>query len=270
MEFLAIFLSSLITLVSPAGFVVDRVAQNAIRKQFKSVEQLDVRIDNAPSYQLVQGKVDRVRISGRGLFPADDIRLDVLEVETDPIQLEASRLRRGKTQLEKPLRAGVRLVLTQADLNRALRSPTVLKRLTSLGVNALGQSNGSQRSQRYSLLNPRLTFVANQRLQLQAELQEASDPTTLNIVAESGVEIIAGRQLRLTNPTVFINKEAVPEQVIRPIVKGISDQADLHLLEKSGITARILQLNLTENQISMAAFVQIVPNPSRQRAKSNL
>lgn len=268
MEFLTIFLSSLITLISPAGFVVDRVAQNTIRKQFKSVEQLEVRIDNTPSYQLVQGKVDRVRIAGRGLFPAEDIRLDVLEVETDPIQLEARRLRQGKPQLEKPLRAGVRLVLTQADLNRALRSPTVLKRLTSLGINALGQSD-RQRPQRYSLLNPRLTLLAHQRLQLQAELQEASDPTTLKILAESGVEIVAGRQLHLINPTVQINNAAVPEQVIRSIANGISDQSNLRRLEPSGITARILQLNITEKQIDVAAFVQIVPNQSRHRAKPN-
>jgi hypothetical protein len=259
LEFLTIFLSSLITLVSPAGFVVDRVAQNTIRKQFKAVEQLEVRIDNAPSYQLVQGKVDRVRIAGRGLFPADGIRLEALELETDPIQLDARRLRSGKPRLEKPLRAGVRLVLTQADLNQALRSPTVLKRLTALGSGALGQSNSRQRNQRYSLLNPRLILLANQRLQLQAELQEANDPATLKIVAESGVEIIAGRQLQLINPTVLINNEAVPEQVIRSIAKGISEQSDLQQLEKSGITARILQLNVTERQINVAAFVQVKP-----------
>lgn len=262
MEFLTIFLSSLITLVSPAGFVVDRVAQDTLRKQFKAVKQLEVRIDNAPSYQLVQGKVDRMRIAGRGLFPAEDIRLDVLELETDPIQLEARRLRRGNPRLEKPLRAGVRLVLTQADLNRALRSPAVVKRLTSLGIGALGQNNTRQ-TQRYSLLNPRIALLANQRLQLQAELQEAADPATLKIVAESGVEIIAGRQLRLISPTVLINNEAVPEQVIRPIVSGISDRSDLQKLEKSGITARILQLNVTEKQVNVAAFIQLAPERLR-------
>jgi hypothetical protein len=263
LEFLTIFLSSLITLVSPAGFVVDRVAQDAIRKQFKAVEQLEVRVDNAPSYQLVQGKVDRVRIAGRGLFPADDIRLEALELETDPIQLDARRLRRGKPRLKEPLRSGVRLVLTQADLNRALRSPTILKRLTAFGVGALGQNSTRQQPQRYSLLNPRITLLASQRLQLQAELQEGTDPATLKIVAESGLEMISGRQLRLINPTVLINNEAVPEQVIRPIANGISDQFDLRQLEKSGITARILQLNVTEQQINVAAFIQLAPDSLR-------
>ncbi|MBD2076457.1 DUF2993 domain-containing protein [Phormidium sp. FACHB-592] len=259
MEFLTIFLSSLITLISPAGVVVDRVAQTTVRKQFESVEQLEVRVDNAPSYQLVQGKADRIRIAGRGLFPAQDIRLEAFELETDPIQLNAARLRRGQPRLEKPLRAGVRLVLKQEDMNRALRSPIVLDQLKALGVNTLGQQT-RQRAQRYTLLNPRIEFLANQRLRLQAELQEAADPDTLTIVVESGIAIIAGRQLQLLSPVVTLDDEAVPESIIRSIAKGLSDQSDLRQFEKTGLTARILQLNLTENQINLAAFVQVAPH----------
>ncbi|MBD2038929.1 DUF2993 domain-containing protein [Leptolyngbya sp. FACHB-321] len=259
MEFLTIFLSSLITLISPAGVVVDRVAQTTVRKQFESVEQLEVRVDNAPSYQLVQGKVDRIRVAGRGLFPAQDIRLEAFELETDPIQLDAARLRRGQPRLEKPLRAGVRLVLKQEDMNRALRSPIVLDQLKALGVNTLGQQT-RQRAQRYTLLNPRIEFLANQRLRLQAELQEAADPDTLTIVVESGIAIIAGRQLQLLSPVVTLDDEAVPESIIRSIAKGLSDQSDLRQFKKTGLTARILQLNLTENQINLAAFVQVAPD----------
>jgi LmeA-like phospholipid-binding len=259
LEFLTIFLSSLITLIAPAGFVVDRAAQKAIRQQFKSVEQLEVRIDNAPSYQIVQGKVDRVRIAGRGLFLAQDIRLDTLELETDPIQLNARRLQRGRLRLEKPLRAGVRLVITQEDINRSLRSPIVLKRLTSLGISALGRRETRQRTQKYTLLNPRIALLANQRIQIQAELQEVGDPATLKILAESGIEATAGRQLRLVDPQVRLNDEAVPEQVLRSIVQGITEQSDLQQLEKTGTTARILQLQVTPKQINVAAFVQLAP-----------
>jgi len=40
--------SYLVYLVSPAGSVIDRTAENAIRSQFEKVEQLQVRVDNAP------------------------------------------------------------------------------------------------------------------------------------------------------------------------------------------------------------------------------
>ncbi len=258
MEFLTIFLSSLITLVSPAGFVVDRVAQNAVRSQFKSVEQLAVRIDNAPSYQIVQGKADRVRIAGRGLFPVQDIRLEALEVETDPIQLDARRLQRGKPRLQAPLRAGVRLVLKQDDVNRALRSPTVIQRLKSVGISALGRED-RRRAQRYELINPRIDFLSNQRLRVQVELREAGEPETLKIFAESGITVVAGRELQLIDPVVRLNDAAVPDQVIHSIVDGIREQSDLRQLEKSGIIARVLQFDFTHQQMNLAAFVQFTP-----------
>jgi hypothetical protein len=83
--------SSLLALVSPVGLVVDQIALNAIRSQFEKVDQLQVRIDNAPSYQLLQGKVERVRIAGRGL-QLKQIRIAAIELETDPINLDPRSL----------------------------------------------------------------------------------------------------------------------------------------------------------------------------------
>ena len=89
MEFLTILLSSLFGLVSPTGLVVEKVTSNAVRSQFARVEQLQVRVDNPPSYQLLQGKVQKVRIAGRGLqLKQLNIRLAVLELKTDPIDLD--------------------------------------------------------------------------------------------------------------------------------------------------------------------------------------
>lgn len=67
MGFLTIFLSALLGVLGSVGFFVDRFAENAIRQRFQRIEQLQVRIDNAPNYQLIGGKVQRVRVAGRGL-----------------------------------------------------------------------------------------------------------------------------------------------------------------------------------------------------------
>lgn len=256
MEFLTIFLSSLITLVSPAGVVIDRVAESTIRSQFEAVEHLQVRVDNAPSYQLVRGRVERVRIAGRGIFPLKEVRLDALELETDPIHVNAGSLRRGKPRLEEPLRAGVRLVIKQADVNRALRSPTVTNSLRKLGASVLDEQD-AKRTQRYEVINPRIEFLANQRLRLQVELREPKDPATLKIFAESGIAVIAGRQLQLVQPIIRVDDEAVPEEVIKAISDGATEQLDLRQLESSGVTARVLQWQVNPDQINLAAFVQV-------------
>src|SRR4028118_813800 len=95
MEFFTILLSGLLAVLSPVNLVADKVTEGAIRARFNKVEQLKVRIDNAPNYQLIQGKVERVRIAGRGLWLTPDIRIGALEVETDPINVDLQSLRQS-------------------------------------------------------------------------------------------------------------------------------------------------------------------------------
>ena len=85
MELIAIILSGFLSLLVPVGFVGDQIAAREIGKRFEKVEQLQVRIDNAPSYQILQGKLERVRIAGRGIWFSDSIRIEALELETDAI-----------------------------------------------------------------------------------------------------------------------------------------------------------------------------------------
>ncbi|KAM3102009.1 DUF2993 domain-containing protein [Phormidesmis sp. 146-12] len=258
MEFLTIVLSSLIGLVSPTGLIVDRLAEKTIRSQFVSVEQLKVRVDNAPSYQILNGKVDRIRVAGRGLFPVKEVRIEALELETDPIALQ----RRGRRfKLAEPIQAGVRLVLKSDDINRALRSPTVTARLRNLGIRFLRRSE-AQQAERYDLVNPQVTFLPNQRIRLQVELQEQGYPEKLAIVVEAEPQIISGRSLRLENLTLLVNGQPAPKQIVGAIAR-VFDRFDLRQLEKSQITTRVLKLQITPTQLQLAAFVQVRPDPKK-------
>jgi hypothetical protein len=108
MEFFTLLLTSLFTLVSPTGIALDTLAEQNIRDRLSGAEQLEVRIDNTPSYQLFDGKVDRLRIAGRGLSLIPGLRLDILEIETDAIDINPRELGRGSGNspvrgLQKPL-----------------------------------------------------------------------------------------------------------------------------------------------------------------------
>ena len=265
MEFLAILLSGLLALVSPAGLVLDRTAENAIRSRFESVEQLQVRVDNTPSYQILQGKVERVRIAGRGLFPVKDIRIDTLEVETDPLEIDPHSLRQGRPKLEKPVQAGVRLVLKPEDINEALRSPLVTARLKNLAGSLVGSSPVTQQVQRYQLLDPRVEFLPNNRLRLQATLQEANDPEKLAVTVESGLGIMAGQQLQLIDPAVLVNGQAAPSELATALASGISNRFNLRNLEASGLTVRLLKLDIYPSQLELAGFVKVDPKLTASR-----
>lgn len=146
------------------------------------------------------GKVQRLRIAGRGLqLKQLAIRLAVLELETDPIDLDISSLGRGKPKLEQPLQAGIRLVFNSQDIIQALKSKAVVNRLQNLGLNVLQTPS---REQRLQAVNPRVELLPN-RLRLQVELTEV-DALPLAITVEVGINIIAGRQIQLVDPVIYV------------------------------------------------------------------
>lgn len=255
MEFFTILLSGLLAVLTPVNLIADKVTAKAIRARFNKVEQLKVRIDNAPNYQLIQGKVERVRIAGRGMWLTPDIRIDALELETDPLNVDLQRLRSGAqanpTFLRQPLQAGVRLVLTEADLNKALASPNVAARLKIIGSRALGGP-----PERYEFINPKIELLANNRLRFQMEVREKdAPPLALNV--ESGLSIVSGRSLQLVEPVVIVNGKPLSPPLVGALTRGISNGLNLRTLEERGITARFLQFKVDKGELNVAAFVRV-------------
>ncbi|GET37236.1 LmeA family phospholipid-binding protein [Microseira wollei] len=278
MEIITYLLSAVFGLLSTAGFFVESIARNTIRSQFDRVEQLQVRVDNVPSYQLVQGKLERVRIAGRGLWLIPEARIAALELETDPVDVNIQRLRqRGQlptAALRQPLQAGVRLVLTAGDINKALQTPRIKALLQNLVTRYAGAFL-NQGSQRYTFVNPRVEFLANNRLRFQVELQQEGETQTdaangrkLPIRLESGIAFVSGRRLQLIEPSASIDNNEIPSFLLGPLSQSLTEQFDLGQLEQSGITARLLQLKINPDQLEIAAFVRVLPSPSLQKVNN--
>jgi hypothetical protein len=257
MELLTIILSSLLAIASPVGLISDQIIENTLRSYFHDVEILEVRIDNAPSYQILQGKVQRLLIAGRGLEIIPGVRIDTLELETDALDLELNKLRQKnwREALSKPLKTGVRLVLTEKDLNQVLQSEDfqvfLQRRVNQLAkLDFLGKD--------YKLLNPRCQLLGNNRLEFQMQLQKVnSQAPPLEINLELGIGVIGGRKLDLLDLGGTVNGRKLSLRLLNTFAKGISQILDLQVLEKEGITARILQLDITEEEINLATFIQI-------------
>ncbi|MEO0834761.1 MAG: DUF2993 domain-containing protein, partial [Cyanobacteria bacterium J06642_3] len=92
MEILTIALSSLLSLGASGGLILDRIAQGQLRDQVIDVEQQAVRIDNRPNYQVIQGKLDRVRIASRGVKIKPGLRIAIVDLETDQVALNLAEL----------------------------------------------------------------------------------------------------------------------------------------------------------------------------------
>lgn len=259
MEILVLILSSLISLVSPVNLATDKVAENAIRSQFQSVEVIKVRVDNAPIHQPALGKADKVRIAGRGLFPLKNLRIDTLEIETDPINVNRRELfkKRGKLILDEPLGVATRIVVKQEDIVRALTSPEVLEQLQKLlSGNRKQKAIPLPNLKDYKILNPKVELLKNQRLRLEAEIEQISTSDKLQIQAETGVRFLDDQRLVFEQPTLSINGQPLPEEFLKPIAGAIAEQLNLKRLEQLlGIKARVFKFSLENNQLEIATFL---------------
>ena len=252
MEPLSIALSLLLGLISPVGLVSDRVAEQQIRKQLYKAESLQVRIDNVPTYQLLTGKIDQVRVAGRGLYLTPDVRIEGLEIETDPIALVGL-----STKLEKPLQAAVRLTLTEADINRAFLDPKFAEAFKNLGIDRTGKPG------RYRLLNPQIKLLGGDRIRIAAQLTERGYPDVLNLTMETNITVVAGRSIVLVNPIVKVNDKLAPQILVDSLSKGASQRFDLNPFESMGMTIRVLKLEQIGTSLQLVGFTQVRPTPER-------
>lgn len=270
MEIVTIVLSSLLLLISPVGIVVDQVAENAIRDRLAGAESLDVRIDNGPSYQLLQGKVSKVRIAGRGISPIEGLRFDVAELETDPIDLAFRPLRRGEVVLDEAFQGAAHLVLTEVDVNTFLRSPFVQERLSKITIGGLSPAQARERD-RYRIANPTVDFLENGRIQVTVDLEDLVTPEgSLFLEAEVGLSIAGGDRLMLMEPTVTANGQPVPPRLIGALLGDFSERLSLQQFEEQGLTARFLDFEVQPDSIDLAMWVRVDPSVTAPDTEGSL
>ncbi|NES22779.1 MAG: DUF2993 domain-containing protein [Symploca sp. SIO3E6] len=260
MELFTILFSGLISFISPLNSVGDIVIENALRSRLEKVEQLDVRIDNAPNHQIAKGKLQRLRIASRGLQLTSDLRISTLELDIDQIDVDlpALRKREGFTELfRKPLQAGVRLVLTEDDINQALQSPRVTARL-SQSLERVTQNIPGAGEQDYELLSTQVEFLEENRLAIQLQFQGTeTEAEELKIRLETGLEVENYKSIQLIEPLVAINDIPIPPLVVAGLTAMVKNFANLDNLDDAGIFVRILKLEINSNELELANFVRV-------------
>ena len=267
MEWITVVLSGLLLLISPAGIVIDQVAEDAIRARLVDVESLVVRVDNGPSYQLLQGRVDRVRIAGRGVVPRPGLRIAVAELETDPVDLDFGSLRQGEVVLDEPFQGALRLVLTETDLNAFLSSPAVTQRLSEVNIGSLNPAQVRERS-RYKIKNPAVKFLPNEssasladnRLRVTVELEDLVQAETLQLEAEVSLSVSDGDRLTLINPVLTVNEVPAPPQLVSSLLGNVNDRLSLQQLDRRGVMVRVISFAIQPEDLALALWVRIDPS----------
>ena len=269
MEILAAVLTSLLGLGGAPGFVIDKTATDLLRGQLFYAEQLEVRVDNTPNFQILQGRVDRIRVAGRGVYPLPILRIQAIDLETDPISINPATLQSGNLELLEPAQAAVRVVVTDTDLTNLLRSPIVTNSFQGLRIELPGSNSGAEI---FDLINPEVKFLGGDRIRVTTiakprplPQQPSQSPNQLSkqvteplaIAAETGIRIVGGTRIELSAPRIDLQGVSIPDQITNRFIQGLNRIGDLRQLEARGITARVLKFEVTSGQLQLIGFASM-------------
>jgi len=176
-----------------------------------------------------------------------------VDVETDPISIDPSALGSGKIVLRRPLQAAARVVLRAEDVNKALRSPAILKSFEKLRLDL-----GDGKVDEFDLIEPEVIFVSGNLLRLRMKLKPtAPQKTTLDIETETKLRLIGGTKIELEGISINLQGVKFPEEITNRFAQNLNNLLDLKQLESRGIIARVLQLEITDTNLQVVGFVRI-------------
>lgn len=153
---------------------LSKVAEVGIASQLDGVEELTVDIRTNPG-KLIQGEVDSVAISGKGMVMKQDLRMESIEVQTAKVSINPLSAIFGNVELDQPADADAQIVLTEEDLNRAIASDYIASKLQGLKLKIEEQVHTVKLQE----ANIQLLAAGTMSLDISFLLEESNEAKTL-------------------------------------------------------------------------------------------
>jgi LmeA-like phospholipid-binding len=234
---------------------LNKAAEIGLSSQLDEVENLDVNIKTDP-LKLIQGEVDRVSIQGEGLVMQKDLRMEELEMQMSNVAINPLSVAFGKIELTQPTEANARVVLTEADINRAFNSEYVRSQLQNQKIHV----NGEVRTIEPQNVAFRLPGDGKIALNATVKLVETGENQQ---VAFSGVPSISanGKSVSLENIEYGENKEISPE-LTQALIDETSEILNLSNFDLEGIGLQVKQLKVEVGKLILEAQAYVEQIPS--------
>ncbi len=237
---------------------LNKAAEIGLSSQLDEVENLDVNIQTDP-IKLVQGQVDTVTIQGEGLVMQKDLRMEELEMQMTSVAVNPLSVAFGKIELTKPTEANSRVVLTEADINRAFNSEYVQSQLQSQKMHI----NGQPRTIEPQYVDFQLLGDGKVALNASIKLVETGENQQ---VAFSAVPQISanGKTVALENVEYGESEEISPE-LTKALIAQTSEILNLSNFDLEGMSLQVNQLKVEVGKLTLQAEAYIEKIPSAEK-----
>jgi hypothetical protein len=114
-------------------------AERRVSDKLDASEQIDIDIETDVS-KIVQGQAEKVSLAGKGLVLQENLRIQEIKLQTDNIAINPLRAIFGQIELNQPVNAVARVVLTTKDINLAFTSDIIRHLIKNFPLNVDGET----------------------------------------------------------------------------------------------------------------------------------
>lgn len=234
---------------------LNKAAELGLSSQLDEVENLDVDIKTDP-FKLIQGQVDEVTIEGEGLVMQKDLRVEELEMHMSSVAINPLSVAFGKIELTKPTTASTRVVLTEADINRAFNSDYVRSQLQTQKI----QVNGQLTTITPQHIDFRLPGEGKVAINASILLKETGETHQVAFSAIPRVNA-KGESVSLEN-VEYGEGEEFSKELTKALVDQTSEILNLTNFDLEGMSLQIQQLQVEAGKLTLQAEAYVEQIPS--------
>jgi len=234
--------------------VLSKVVEIGIATQLDRSEEIDVDIRTNPG-NFIQGKVDSIEISGKGLVVKQDLRVETITISTDEVSINPLSAVFGNIELTHPTGAEAQIILTEADINHAFCCDYVQTKLRGLKIDVDGHPVTIDVQQATLDLPGENKFVIAATFLMREQNEVKSFlATAIPQIHENGnqvsLEILAAEGQGLTLKLIIV------------ILEQLSALLDLRNFNIPGITLQLDRLEAQQGRLVIHTKTQIAQLPS--------
>ena len=233
---------------------LDKVAEMAIKSQLDHVEHVDVDVKAEP-LDLLQGKVDSVSIEGTGMVMKQALRVEALKVNADSMSINPLKALTGEIELTQPTNAQAQILITEADLNRALASDYLLRKMQGLKISVQGEGKT------VDIQKAEIHLPGDDKLALNVALlvQESGDRPEFSAVAIPSLKE-AGQKIDLK--LISAEGQDLSIDFATALFNEVIELLDLRNFELDGISLQLQSLIVQKGTLLLQAATTIEKLPA--------
>lgn len=237
--------------------LLSQEAKRRVLHELNEVEKIDIDVQT-DVLKIIQGQADGVSVSGQGLVIKENIRIQEIKLQTDNIAIDPFSALFGQIELDEPVNAIARVLLTEADINKTLSSDFTRRLANNFELKVDGEIVN------FELQQIQIFLPGDNRIELHGKvlLQEKGNtrPLTYQAIARPRTH----SQPLLLESFNCIEGQGISLEVIVPLMQKFQELVNQPYFEWNNMRLRVKDIKLEIGSLTLLveASVRQIPSSS--------